>query len=420
MPPAFARILADVDAAAVTSRAALARLPVTRKSELLDMQKARAAVRRLAATRLGRAATRARVRVAGPDLRARRRAARLLAAGAARCSPPASARATSCTTASRITSRPAGSMLETGAHALGCTVFPRRHRPDRAAGAGDGRPHARRLCRHAVVPEDHPREGRRAGRARCRRLRKALVSGEAFPPSLRDALAARGIAGYQVYATADLGTIAYEVRGARRPGRRRRRHRRDRAPGHRRSGGAGRSRRSRRHHAHQHRLSADPLRHRRPVGAAAAAQSPCGRTNMRIKGWMGRADQTTKVKGMFVHPSQVAAIVRRHPEIAKARLVVDNPDGNDRMTLHVEVAGKPAAGRGRDRRVDPRCHQAARRRRVSSAGRTPQRRQGHRRHPQVRLTAASEGTGEYSAISALIATARRRVRWRTMACMRET
>ena len=60
---------------------------------------------------------------------------------------------------------------------------------------------------------------------------------------------------------------------------------------------------------------------------------------MRIKGWMGRADQTTKVKGMFVHPSQVAAIVARHPEIAKARLVVDNPDGNDRMTLHVEVAG---------------------------------------------------------------------------------
>ena len=58
---------------------------------------------------------------------------------------------------------------------------------------------------------------------------------------------------------------------------------------------------------------------------------------------MGRADQTTKVKGMFVHPSQVAAIVERHPEIAKARLVVDNPDGNDRMTLHVEVPGNQSS-----------------------------------------------------------------------------
>jgi phenylacetate-CoA ligase len=69
--------------------------------------------------------------------------------------------------------------------------------------------------------------------------------------------------------------------------------------------------------------------------------SPCGRTNMRIKGWMGRADQTTKVKGMFVHPSQIAAIVARHPGIAKARLVVDNPQGTDTMTLHVEI---PAGG----------------------------------------------------------------------------
>jgi phenylacetate-CoA ligase len=59
---------------------------------------------------------------------------------------------------------------------------------------------------------------------------------------------------------------------------------------------------------------------------------------MRIRGWIGRADQTTKVKGMFVHPSQVAAVLARHREIAKARLVVDNPDGQDRMTLHVELA----------------------------------------------------------------------------------
>ena len=75
------------------------------------------------------------------------------------------------------------------------------------------------------------------------------------------------------------------------------------------------------------------------LSAAMPGASPCGRTNMRIKGWLGRADQTTKVKGMFVHPSQVAEIVRRHPEIVQARLVVDNPEGNDRMTLQGEVAG---------------------------------------------------------------------------------
>jgi phenylacetate-CoA ligase len=67
--------------------------------------------------------------------------------------------------------------------------------------------------------------------------------------------------------------------------------------------------------------------------------SPCGRTNVRIKGWMGRADQTTKVKGMFVHPSQIAGILARHAEIGRARLVVDNASGQDRMTLHCEIAG---------------------------------------------------------------------------------
>jgi phenylacetate-CoA ligase len=73
------------------------------------------------------------------------------------------------------------------------------------------------------------------------------------------------------------------------------------------------------------------------LSALLPGVSPCGRTNMRIKGWLGRADQTTKVKGMFVHPSQVADILRRHPEIIRARLVVDNPQGVDRMTLHVEM-----------------------------------------------------------------------------------
>jgi phenylacetate-CoA ligase len=171
-------------------------------------------------------------------------------------------------------------------------------------------------------------------------LKKALVSGEAFPPSLRHALAERGVAGYQAYATADVGTIAYESEARDglivdegvlveivRPG------------------------------------TGDPVAPGE-VGevvvttlvttayplirfgtadlsvflpASLTTASACGRTNARIKGWLGRADQTTKVKGMFVHPSQVAGILRRHPEVGRARLVVDNAEGGDRMTLHVEV-----------------------------------------------------------------------------------
>ena len=75
------------------------------------------------------------------------------------------------------------------------------------------------------------------------------------------------------------------------------------------------------------------------LSAVLLGASPCGRTNVRIKGWMGRADQTTKVKGMFVHPGQVAQLLRRHAELTRVRLVVDNPDLNDRMTLMCEAAG---------------------------------------------------------------------------------
>src|SRR2546428_13120030 len=80
------------------------------------------------------------------------------------------------------------------------------------------------------------------------------------------------------------------------------------------------------------------------LSAVLPGASPCGRTNTRIRGWMGRADQTTKVKGMFVQPSQVAEILKRHPEVLKARLVPDNPGGNDRMTMRCEVQGAPSEG----------------------------------------------------------------------------
>jgi len=70
--------------------------------------------------------------------------------------------------------------------------------------------------------------------------------------------------------------------------------------------------------------------------------SPCGRTNVRIRGWMGRADQTTKVRGMFVQPGQVGAIAARFPEVARARLVISGAMANDAMTLRCEIDSPPA------------------------------------------------------------------------------
>ncbi|MES2100549.1 MAG: AMP-binding protein, partial [Pseudomonadota bacterium] len=170
-------------------------------------------------------------------------------------------------------------------------------------------------------------------------LVKASVGGEAFPPSLRDWLLARGVAAYQSYGTADLGLVAYET-AARdglvldegviveivRPGTG------DPVP----DGEVGE-------------VVVTTLNPGYPLirfgtgdlSAVLAGTCPTGRTNTRIKGWMGRADQTAKVRGMFVHPAQVAEIVRRHPEVRKARLVVSGEMANDAMTLHAEVDGAP-------------------------------------------------------------------------------
>jgi phenylacetate-CoA ligase len=165
-------------------------------------------------------------------------------------------------------------------------------------------------------------------------LRKALVSGEAFPPSLRDWLQAQGITAYQAYATADLGLIAYETAAREglvcdegvlveivRPGTG------EPVP----EGEVGE-------------LVITTFNTDYPLvrfgtgdlSAILPGTCPTGRTNVRIQGWMGRADQTTKVRGMFVHPSQIAAIVQRFPQAAKARLVVTGEMANDRMTLQVE------------------------------------------------------------------------------------
>jgi phenylacetate-CoA ligase len=232
---------------------------------------------------------------------------------------------------------PAGSMLETGAHALGCTVFP--------AGIGQTEQQVQAMAElrpHGyvgtpsflkIILEKADEMG-----VALKSLTKALVSAEAFPKSFSDALLARGIAGYQAYASADLGAIAYETEAREglvvdegvlieivRPGTG------DPVA----AGEVGEV-------VVTSLFNTDYPMIRFGTGDLSAilqGMSPCGRTNVRIKGWMGRADQTTKVKGMFVHPAQVAAIAARHPEVGKVRLVVDNAEGADRMTLHVEVPG---------------------------------------------------------------------------------
>ncbi|NIR29438.1 MAG: phenylacetate--CoA ligase, partial [Gammaproteobacteria bacterium] len=168
-------------------------------------------------------------------------------------------------------------------------------------------------------------------------LSKALVSGEALPPSLRAELAEHGVAVLQCYATADLGLIAYESPAREglivdesvivevvRPG--------TGEPVA--EGEVG--------EVVVTTLNPDYPLIRFATGDLSAIMpgaSPCGRTNMRIRGWMGRADQTTKVRGMFVHPGQLADLVKRHSEVRKARLIVDRVENNDVMTLRCEVEG---------------------------------------------------------------------------------
>lgn len=228
---------------------------------------------------------------------------------------------------------PAGSMMETGAHALGCTVF--------AGGTGQTEQQVSAMAEMQpagyigtpsflkIILEKAAEMG-----VALPSVRKALVSGEAFPPSLRDWLAERGVAAYQAYATADVGLIAYETEAREglvldegviveivRPGTG------DLVP----EGEVG--------EVVVTSLGAlYPLVRFGTGDLSAFLPGPCpsGRTNQRIKGWMGRADQTTKIRGMFVHPKQVADIVRRFPEVLRARLVVSGAMAQDEMTLKVE------------------------------------------------------------------------------------
>ena len=336
--PAFAELLKDVDAANVNSRAALAQLPVIRKTELLERQKAsRAAGGNVFGgfSTLGFGQGMARV-FASPGTIYEPEGTRADYWRMARAMFAAGFRPGELIHNSfSYHFTPAGSMMETGAHALGCTVFP--------GGTGQTEQQVAAMAELQpagyigtpsflkIILEKAAEQG-----VALPSVRKALVSGEAFPPSLRDWMTAHGVHAYQCYATADVGLIAYETSAREglvldegviveivRPGTG------DPVP----EGEVG--------ELVVTSLNLDyPLVRFGTGDLSAVLSGPCptGRTQQRIKGWMGRADQTTKVRGMFVHPGQVAQIAKRFPEVLKARLVVSGEMANDSMALHVETA----------------------------------------------------------------------------------
>jgi phenylacetate-CoA ligase len=239
---------------------------------------------------------------------------------------------------------PAASMVEHGALAIGCTVVP--------GGTGQTEMQAatiRDLGLNAFggTPSFLKLIVEKADELKIdvSSLKKAIVGAEYLPPALRQAMAARGIRVLQLYATADIGLLAYE--SAMPDGKVNEGMILDEAlileivrPGTGDPVSAGEV-----GEVIVTSLNPDYPLIRFATGdlsAVLAGASPCGRTNTRIKGWMGRADQTTKVRAMFVTPKQVGEVLRRHSEVLKARLVVEGETGNDRMTLKCEVKERPA------------------------------------------------------------------------------
>ena len=339
--PGFARILKDVRPEKINSREALARLPVTRKSDLASLQKELPPLGGLNATPVEKLA---KLFVSpGPIYEPEGRGAdwwrtaRGLFAGGFRAGDRVAN-----TFAYHFT--PAGSMLESGAAALGCTVVP--------TGVGQTEMQVaaiRGLGINAFVgtPSFLKLIVEKADELKidisC--LEKAQVGAEFLPPILRNNLQQRGMRLTQCYASADLGLIAYEslmpdgtlnegmileealILEIVRPGTG------DPVP----AGEVG--------EVVITTFNRDYPLIRFATGDLSAVlpgASPCGRTNVRIKGWMGRADQSTKVRAMFVTPAQVSDVTRRHPEVLRARLVVEGEAGNDRMTLKCEARDRPA------------------------------------------------------------------------------
>ena len=389
--PAIAEQLRGVDPATVDSRAALARLPVLRKHELLERQQH---------SRDDAAAPAGPVKAFGGFSAIGWGEALRVFASPGPIYEPESARADYWRFARALYAAgfragelayncfsyhftPAGSMMETAAHAVGCTVFP--------GGTGQTEQQVRAIADLApsgytgtpsflkIILEKSRRTRRAAGLAAARAgLGRSLP---AVAARLAGRARHRGLPGLWQRRP---GHDRVRDAGAPGAGAGRGHHRRDRASRHRRARARRRGRRSGGDHAEPG-LSAGALRHG-DLSAVLPGVSPCGRTNTRIRGWMGRADQTTKVRGMFVHPSQVADVLRRHPEILRARLVISGTTGADRMVLKTEsrVRGEDLAKRIADSLRDLT---SARRRGMGGRGRPAQRRQGHRRRADLRIDA---------------------------------
>lgn len=331
--PAYAEHLKGINPAAIVSPAMLAELPVLRKSDLPALHKARPPFGGFVATQPG---TFGRLFTSpGPIFEPETKHA----------DPWHGARALHAagfqpgdvvlnTFSYHLT--PGGFIFDGAARALGCAVIP--------AGPGNTDQQlelieAYRPVAYTGTPDflkillDAAEKAQRDVSS----ITRALVSGAAFPPSLQAEIKARGIDAYQAYATADLGFIAYEspardglivnedlILEIVTPGTG------DPVAG----GDVGE-------------IVVTSLDPHHPwirlalgdLTAALPGHSACGRTNMRIKGWMGRADQATKVKGMFVRPEQIAEIGKRHPELGRLRLVVSRDGESDAMVLKAEASG---------------------------------------------------------------------------------
>ena len=330
--PGWREHLAGVDPNAVTSRAALARLPLLRKSALLGLQKDDPPFGGFNVTAPGKA--KRLFMSPGPIFEPEGHGddhggcARALFAAGMRAGDVVH----NCFSY-HLT--PGAFLLEAGAHALGCAVIP--------GGVGNTEAQLDAIAQlkptgYVGTPDFLKILLDAAGKANkdASSIKRGLVSGAALPPSLRKELAERGVAVKQCYAVAEVGVISYESDALEgmivnedmileivRPG------------------------------------TGDPVADGEvgevvatsfnpdypmirlatgDLSAVLAGASPCGRTNTRIKGWMGRADQTTKVKGMFVRPEQIAEVVRRHPELIRVRLAVTREAEQDAMILHAECA----------------------------------------------------------------------------------
>ena len=335
--PHYGELLADVEPGSLNSAQAIAGLPLTRKSELIELQQQARPFGGLATVQVPELthlfASPGPIYEPGTHRADFWRMARAMFA----CGFRPGDVVHNCFSYHFV---PAGIMLESGAHALGCGVIP----------AGTGQTELQVQTIADLKPDGYVGtpsflkiilEKADGMNADVSSLKKALVSGEALPPSLREGFNQRGIQVLQCYATADLGVIAYETEAMEglvidegvyveivRPG--------TGQPVA--DGEVG--------EVVVTSLNPDYPLIRFATGdlsAIMAGESPCGRTNRRIKGWMGRADQTAKVRGMFIHPEQVDKVARRHSEIRKARLVVEWVNESDQLTLQYEC-DSPSSG----------------------------------------------------------------------------